>query len=486
MSSKILLINPWIADFAAYDYWLKPLGILYIAAILRQHDYEVELIDCLHRSDPELLKFQGLPGPKNRHFSTGKFYREIIPKPDLYQDIPRYYARYGLPIDLFRNKLKRVAAPAAVLVTSGMTYWYPGVQMAIREVRAAFPDVPIALGGIYPTLCREHAMETAGADYVISGEAEAAALQLVDSLTGIKRNYDDRNFDLDNLPFPAFDLYDNPMFAAIMTSRGCPLKCTFCASNIVSGVYRWRSPANVIAELEWCYEKLGLSEFAFYDDALLTNHRNHLSIILEEIIRREWRVTFHTPNGLQCKLLDREIADLMYRAGFKSLRLSYEFGNPERLKDMCKKSSDDYFSRAVQNLYEAGYRPGGADAYVLAALPGQPIEEVLWSIAFVHGQGVKIRLAVFSPIPGTVDWQRAQLHFGFPENSDPLLSNNSILPIRPPGATFHTFEKLGLLAKHLNQDLSNGTRRSDVDSLVRDLKAQFTRVELCGVTAVAV
>ncbi len=485
MGPKILLVNPWITDFAAYDYWLKPLGILYIAAVLRQSGYEVELIDCLDRGDPELLKFQGVQRPKNRPFSTGKFYREIIPKPDLYRGIPRNYARYGLPIELFRGKLKRLPAPVAVLVTSGMTYWYPGVQTAIREIRAAFPDVPIALGGIYPTLCREHALETAGADYVISGEAEAVALRLVDSLTGVNRKYSEAIRSLDDLPFPSFDLYENPRFATIMTSRGCPLKCTFCASNIVSGAYRWRSPASVIAEFEWYYEKLGLREFAFYDDALLTNHRNHLSIILEEIIRREWRATFHTPNGLQCKLLDREIAGLMYRAGFKSLRLSYEFGNPERLKDMCKKSSDGYFSRAVQNLYAAGYCRGDADAYVLAALPGQSIEEVLWSMAFVHEKGVKIRLAVFSPIPGTVDWQRAQSQFGFPKDADPLLSNNSVLSIRPPGTTFHTFEKLSLLAKHLNEDLRNGAARS-ADKLVTQMKAQFTRLELCGVTAVAV
>jgi radical SAM superfamily enzyme YgiQ (UPF0313 family) len=329
-------------------------------------------------------------------------------------------------------------------------------------------------------------VKSSGADNVIAGEGEVTALKWLDSICGVKRDYGCGSATLDNLPFPAFDLYENLSFAAIMTSRGCPLKCTFCASNIVSGVYRWRTPANVLAELESLYERRGLREFAFYDDALLTNHQNHLGIILDEIIRRRWQATFHTPNGLQCKLLDREIATRMYRAGFKSLRLSYESGNPGRQKDICKKSSDDYFARAVRHLHNAGYHPGETDAYVLAALPGQSLDEVLWSMAFVHTQGVKIRLAVFSPIPGTVEWQRAQLNFGFPENADPLLSNNSILPIRPPGTTIHTFEKLNLLAKQLNQDLHGGAAHSDAGFLVRGMKMKFSSLELRGATAVTV
>jgi radical SAM superfamily enzyme YgiQ (UPF0313 family) len=440
----------------------------------------------MNRGDTDLLKFQKISRPRNQFFGTGKFHREIIAKPALYRNVPRNYARYGLPLDLFRKKLRDMREPAAVLVTSGMTYWYPGAQMAIAEIRGAFPNAPVALGGIYPTLCREHAVATSGADYVISGEGEAAALELADSITGIQRANPLCPKTLDELPFPAFDLYDNLNYATIMTSRGCPLKCSFCASNIVSGAYRWRSPQSVIAEMELLYEKFGIREFAFYDDALLTNFKNHLSLILGEVIRRRWDVTFHTPNGLQCKLLDNDVADLMFRSGFKSVRLSYESGSPDRQKDICKKSSDDYFSRAVNALYDAGYNRGEADAYVLAALPGQSIEEVLSSMAFVNSRGVKVRLAVFSPIPGTTEWQRSQLQFGFPPNADPLLSNNSTLPVMPHGTTFHTFEKLALLAKQLNAHLSDRSEVAHPPSLVNSMKAHFTRLELSGVNAVAV
>ncbi|RMD89492.1 MAG: radical SAM protein [Calditrichaeota bacterium] len=477
----VLLINPWITDFAAYDFWLKPLGLLYIGAVLKEAGYEISLIDCLDRYDEELLEYQQLREPRNRFFKTGKFHREIIEKPHIYRDVPRNYARYGLPLSLFRSKLSHLRKPDVVLVTSGMTYWYPGVQQAINEIRQQWPDVPVALGGIYATLCREHAIQHSGADFVVSGEAELKALQLVDSLCGIKREYKNFPTSLDALPWPAFDLYDRLGFATILTSRGCPLSCSFCASRIVSGPYRWRYPENVVHELEYYVKKLCVDEIAFYDDALLTNYRRHLSVILEKILAINLPVNFHTPNGLQCKLIQEDIAELMYRANFKTIRLSYESANPERQKfDMSKKVSNESFVRAVNNLYKAGYKTGELDAYVMIALPGQTLEEMLWSMAFVHAQGVKIRLATFSPIPGTMDYQRAIEQGLITENTDPLLTNNSIVPIKPKGTNYHTFEKINLLAKGLNQELLNGQIYKDVASLVKYLKRHFTHEEIGG------
>ncbi|MFQ5824230.1 MAG: hypothetical protein ACE5JB_09265 [bacterium] len=85
---------------------------------------------------------------------------------------------------------------------------------------------------------------------------------------------------------------------------------------------------------------------------------------------------------------------------------------------MSTKVDNESFVRAVRNLYQAGYQIGELEAYVMMGLPGQSIEEVLQSMAFVHTQGVKIRLAAFSPIPGTVEWARAVKECGFPENAD--------------------------------------------------------------------
>ncbi|MGH7490906.1 MAG: B12-binding domain-containing radical SAM protein [bacterium] len=467
-SPRILLVNPWITDFAAYDFWLKPIGLLYLAAVLRAQGCAVRLVDCMDRGHPELMHWQALDRLQNRKWGTGKFVRLPIAKPAAYAHIPRHYARYGFPEEVLKKICLQGPAPDAILVTSGMTYWYPGVQQTIAVLRELFPKAPLLLGGIYATLCTEHARRHSGADWVLGGEADKSIDKIVAAVVSGNTvgSCDDsgvphETVDLDQLPFPAFDLYPNLHYAAIMTSRGCPLKCTFCASRLVSGPYRWRSLANVMAELEWLHRGLGLREFVFYDDALLTNRDRHFKPLCQQIIMKDLNATFHTPNGLQVKFIDAETAQLMWRAGFKTIRLAYESGSADRQRDMSKKVSNETFAAGVCHLRAAGFGPVELDAYVMMALPGQPLAEVLWSMAYVHSLGVGIRLAAFSPIPGTVDYARALARGDLPADADPLLTNNSILPVRQDGIDHAVYELISRLAKQLNAHLQSTGRPMD-------------------------
>jgi radical SAM superfamily enzyme YgiQ (UPF0313 family) len=105
-----------------------------------------------------------LKAPVRRKYGAGKFWRQAIPKPPQLQNVPRNYGRYGIPVELFKKELKKVEKPIAILVTSLMTYWYPGVFEAIQLARNIHPHVPIVLGGIYATLCTEHARKYSHAD----------------------------------------------------------------------------------------------------------------------------------------------------------------------------------------------------------------------------------------------------------------------------------------------------------------------------------
>lgn len=474
-----LLINPWITDFAAYDYWSKPLGLLYLAAVLREAGADVVLLDCLDRYDPQLQAEAGARLPKPGRYGTGKYLRQLIAKPAVFRQVPRYYARYGLPLDLFRARLQQLPRPDAVLVTSGMTYWYPGVQESIREVRHIFGAIPILLGGIYATLLPEHARTSSGADLVVSGEAES---RLVDCLRQVLSGVplEQQVYDrLDDLPFPAWDLYPAPAYGVVMTSRGCPLRCSFCASFKVSGAYRWRQPEAVVEELCWLQQHFGLCDVAFYDDALLTNHPRHLQPILRGIRDAGLTLRLHTPNGLQGKLITPELAQEMYASGFCTIRLSLETINPARQKDISKKVNRASFIRAVAALFSAGFAIDAIDAYVLMALPGQSLREVLQTMAFVHTQRVGIRLAGYSPIPGTVDYHRA-LAAVCPEiGTEPLLTNNSIVPVRAPGLGYDTYNRVALLAKRLNETLRSSGRPLDTEAAVFDrLCTQFSDFEL--------
>ena len=166
---SILLFNPWIYDFAAYDFWFKPIGLLTIGAVLRRLGYNIHLVDCLDRFHPELINYLGRK-PESRSDYSGKFHRDSIEKPDVLQHIPRQFSRYGMPIDFVSQLLAAMEPPDVVLVTSFMTYWYVGVKDAIELLRRVFPKTKIILGGIYATLCSQHAHKILAPDFIIQGE----------------------------------------------------------------------------------------------------------------------------------------------------------------------------------------------------------------------------------------------------------------------------------------------------------------------------
>lgn len=451
----LLLINPWIYGFAAYNEWMEPLGLLSVAAILRENGYTLSLIDCLDRWHPDLLKLQGKEAPKSNEYGCGKFHKTFLDKPAVLAHVTRRYGRYGLPLEIFEAELDRQTRPDAVLVTSGMTYWYPGPFEAIRRVRAHWPGVPVILGGVYATLCPDHARQESGADFVICGEGELQALQLVDSLTHHSSHYD-KYSDLDSYPFPAHDLRRNQGYVAVITSRGCPYRCTYCASHLLNPQgFRQRAPQRVVAEIEWCHNELGVRDFAFYDDALLVNAQQHIHVILDEVITRGLDCRFHTPNGLHAELIDESLAAKMFQAGFKTVRLGLESCDPEEQRRSGGKVTNEGFRCAVAALRAAGFEAANVTAYVMLGLPGQFIKEVEESIAFVHQCRATVEVTLYSPIPGTAEWERAVHHWGLDPQADPLLHNESAYPLQSEVLDVEAFERVKALARRGNQTLSD-------------------------------
>jgi len=442
----VLLINPWIYDFAAYNEWIEPLGLLSVAAVLRENGYTLSLVDCLDRWHPELLKLQGREVPKSTPYGCGKFHKTLLDKPAVLNHVPRRYGRYGLPLEIFEAELECQPRPDAVLVTSGMTYWYPGPFEVIRRARARWPDGPIILGGVYATLCPDHARQKSGADFVIHGEGEVPTLRLLDSLTHHSSHYD-RYSTLDSYPFPAHELRRNQGYVAVITSRGCPYRCTYCASHLLNPQgFRQRDPHRVVAEIEWCRTELGVRDFAFYDDALLVNAQRHIHVILDEVIARGLDCRFHTPNGLHAELIDESLAAKMFQAGFKTVRLGLESCRPEEQRRSGGKVTNEGFRRAVAALRAAGFKAADITAYVMLGLPGRPLQEAEESIAFAHQCGATVEVTLYSPIPGTAEWEQAVRYWGLDPQADPLLHNEKALD-------FAAFERVKALARQGNQTL---------------------------------
>lgn len=427
---QVLLINPWIYDFAAHNLWIEPLGLLTIAALLRENGYRVFVIDCLA---PHL----GAPRP--RPDGSGKFLKTLVDKPAPVAHIPRHYGRYGLPLRQFEAALAVVPAPDLVLVASGMTYWYPGVVEAIRRVRSRFGMVPVALGGVYATLCPDHAREHSGADQVIVGPGVVAALRLAGEVTGHEID-PERYASPDTWPAPAHDLAARP-FAGLSTSWGCPYRCTYCASHRLQPGFVQREPVAVVGEIARC-ARLGIRDFAFYDDALLLQAERHIVPMLEGVLARGLEIRFHTPNGLHAGEITADLAALMRRAGFSQVRLSLETTDVARQRATGGKVTTEAFELAVAHLQAAGFRRAELAAYILAGLPGQPLSDVEISIRFVHSLDVQAKLALFSPIPGTLEGDRA-----LSPDADPLLHNNTVYPYLMGADYVRELQQLKLLAK---------------------------------------
>jgi radical SAM superfamily enzyme YgiQ (UPF0313 family) len=429
-SPHILLINPWVTDFSAYNFWIKPLGLLYIASVLRESRFRVTLIDCLDYSI------------KTKRYGDGKFFKKKIEKPLPLKSIPRNYGQYGIPEEMLLKRLSFPEEPDLICVTSGMTYWYPGVFKLIEITRKYFKKAPVILGGIYATLCYEHAMKYSGADIVFNRRGELEAMKLVSDLTNQKLTIQNSKFSIDNLPYPSFDLYSQLDYMCIATSRGCPFKCTYCASSFLTKDFIRRDPLEVVDEIENWTRKYGVNNIALYDDALLIEPPKHFIPIMREVIRRGIRCNFHTPNAIHIREIDEEVADLLFRGGFKTIRLGFETSNETTQTETGGKVDNQEFRKAIKHLKRAGYSGEEMGVYIMVGLPGQRVGEVEESIAFVKEAGARPMLVEFSPIPHTPLFEKAKEGSQFDLENEPLFHNNSILPCQWDGFTMADYRRL--------------------------------------------
>ncbi len=437
----ILLVNPWIHDFAAYDFWAKPLGLLTIAGILRAHGMRVSYIDCLDRFHPRASKTD----PTAR-YGRGSYLKTRIAKPAGLNDISRNFSRYGIKPQWFKEDLLKLSPPDLVLITSLMTYWYPGVQETIEHIRSVFLQTPIVLGGIYARLCEAHARENSGADHIAVEPAEKGLFSLISDFTGYSASPELDPVNLDSYPYPALDLQTRINYVPLLTSKGCPFNCAYCASRFLEPKRLVRSPAAVIEEISYWQGNYGLCDFVLYDDAFLMDAAHHAVPILEGICSAGLKVRFHTPNALHIRGITPSTARLLYAAGFTTLRLGLETAEFEHRLELDQKVSQEEFKQAVACLTEAGFDKSRIGAYLLVGLPNQQINAVEYSIRTVLDSGITPVPAYYTPIPHTALWPEAVAASRYDLASDPIFTNNAILPCSKEPFSWDLISRLKELA----------------------------------------
>ncbi|MGA2142526.1 MAG: radical SAM protein [Brevinematales bacterium] len=405
-----LLVNPYIEDFAAYDHFSKPLGLLHLASYLKEH-FKLYFVNALSRTVP------GLNGMKFRDDGTGPFPFTYIETPDLIKDIPRRFKRYGIDRESFFLELKNVPFnPEYIFLTSGMTYWYTGLAYTAGLLRSFFPESKIVLGGIYAALIASHAMKNIDFDYIIPAQGISNVLAELEKITGLTF--------LSIPKEPAYDLLGEYYYAPVLTSSGCVFNCAYCAVNFLNSFSHSQSPFSMSAGsiISLCRD-YGVKNIAFYDDALLYDSVNHIDKVLETVLESGVKARFFTPNGLHIRFLTGRTAALMKQAGFSDIRLSLESQDRAFLEAEGYKADMREFACAMDILSLAGFGKKEIKCYLLVNVPGQDAPSIEQTMNSVNSLGAVPMLAYFSPIPHTRDFQKAQR---ITDVEEPLFQNNNV------------------------------------------------------------
>ena len=412
---RILLVNPPIYDFTAYDFWLQPYGLFRVAGRLQQ--------SC------RLSFFNFLVSQQRDSWGRGSFDGSYIPKPNVFNDIPRCFRRYGKPREEFRKFLKGKKAFDAVLIQTSMTYWYLGIQEVIEDIRLSQPKAKIILGGVYSTICKEHALSL-GADLVIYD----GFLDHLWKFLSIKPQT--------TLPFRPSGIQH---YGVIKISDGCPFRCSYCFSPLFGPPFSIRPTEECLKELRQM-ATTGIENIAFYDDALLYRPEQGLIPFLEKVIDSGIALKFHTPNAINARFVSADLAHLMVRAGFASFFIGLESSSTSWQRATGGKVYAEEYVAAVRHLREAGAR--AITTYIIVGHPSSDDQELESSIELAHENGTKVLLSEFSPIPGTEDGEKSR---AWADLEEPLSHNKTAFTIRRLG--FDHMNRLKQQTHELNSKL---------------------------------
>ena len=294
-----------------------------------------------------------------------------------------------------------------------------------KKAKEVLPNCKVAVGGPHPTMMPERTLqEFPEIDYCIVSEAEETTLELTQGkkdkdILGISYRDKKGNIkvnmprpliqNLDKLPFPARDLlplekYWTPgvrryPFATIMTSRGCPYSCTFCSNFRTQGKqFRYRSPENVLAEIDFLVKNYGVKELNILDDNF-TFMPKRVEEICDGLIQRGYDLELKTGNGIRADRVTPELLKKMKQAGFYLVAFGIESGNEEILKKMRKGERKEHIVNAVKWAKEAGLMTEG---FFMFGNEGEGKQEMLDTIQFAKDLDLNFaQFLVYTPVPGS-------------------------------------------------------------------------------------
>jgi len=355
------------------------------------------------------------------------------------------YARAGNPslnIQVYDSQVDRrdlsevilAFKPGIVGISCQSALVYSTLATA-KLIKRAFPDAVIIVGGVHASLRPFDLLESPGIDIVVRGEGEEAFLELcnkvparepLDGIPGIC--YKDRgearsnpgrplNMELREYPMPALDLVPLERYrispdlrtgsrlGVMITARGCPYNCIFCANKLLTKrTYRARPIGSVIGEIEFYLRTYDMNQLLIYDDTFAVDRERTIELC-NEFIRRGYPGRFKWWAEGRADALDEELLRVMKKAGCGVFSLGLESGN-QRLLDLIKKDITlEQVRKAVGMIHDAGI---DARATFILGLPTETREESLRTIKFAYSLPLDhVKFGIATPFPGTELWDIA-------------------------------------------------------------------------------
>lgn len=388
---------------------LPPMGLGYLAAVLRDMDIEVKILDCLMRG------------------------WEIETEAD---DL---LIRVGLPEKEIEEQIKEFD-PDLIGVSCQFSRQYKIYHRMFTLAKKAKKECVTIGGGAHVTVCPQEVLEDPACDFILSGEAEASFKDFVIKLSqgldvssvdglGWKRDgkmhlNNKRGWinNLDSIPFPAYDIMEldryfgleashglrhKERFCPIITSRGCTARCTFCsAARVWGNKYRVRSVENVLQEMRILKDRYNIQELMFEDDNVTAN-ATRAKELFSKMAKERFDFTWDTPNGVGVWGMDEEMLDLIKGSGCIKLNFPVESGSQMILDTVIKKPLKLNRVKALIEYCRKIKLDYGM--FLIIGLPGEKKEDIWKTFKFAASCKVfKPHFSIATPYPGTLLFEQCK------------------------------------------------------------------------------